>query len=276
MKVIVAKSAGFCFGVERAYNMVKDSLHQKKEEGKISTFGPLIHNDRVMEELKNSDVHILEHEKHADSTVIIRSHGISNKKKKVLQKKSKKLLDATCPYVTKVHIITQKFQKQGYTVVVVGDPKHAEMQGIIEDLENPLCIETLDQAKNMPMQKHIGVVSQTTLRQEKFIEICEILKTRTKEITIDDTICGATIDRQKSIRELAKEVEAIIVIGGVQSSNTKKLVEIASEFCPAQKVSCTADVDLSLLQGFKTIGVSAGASTPQCQIDELVDFLKQL
>jgi 4-hydroxy-3-methylbut-2-en-1-yl diphosphate reductase len=276
MKVIVAKSAGFCFGVERAYNMVIDSLNQKQNGEKITTFGPLIHNDRVMEELESSNVHILENENEADSTVIIRSHGISNKKKEILKKNSTKLLDATCPYVTKVHIVTQDFQKKGLAVVIVGDPKHAEMQGIIEDLENPICIETLDQASDIPMQKHIGVVSQTTLRQEKFIEICEVLKTRTQKITIDDTICSATIDRQKSIRELAKEVEAIIVIGGVKSSNTKKLVEIAAEFCPAQKVSFPSDVNISLLKGVHTVGVSAGASTPQNQIDELVAFLKAL
>lgn len=276
MEVIVAKSAGFCFGVERAYDMVQKSLAEKNKEERISTFGPLIHNDRVMKELEESEVNILEDESKADGTVIVRSHGISNKKKEVLRKQSGKFLDATCPYVTKVHIVTQNFQKNGYTVVIVGDPNHPEMQGIIEDLENPLCIETVAQAESLPMQEKIGVVSQTTLRREKFEEICEVLKSRCKEIVIDDTICSATTDRQTSVRELASKVEAVVVVGGTKSSNTKKLAEIASEFCPTQKIASLSDIDISLFQGMKKLGVTAGASTPQSQIDEVVEFLEKI
>ncbi|MBT4937295.1 4-hydroxy-3-methylbut-2-enyl diphosphate reductase [Candidatus Peregrinibacteria bacterium] len=276
MEVIVAKSAGFCFGVERAYDMVQKSLDEKSEGEKISTFGPLIHNDRVMKELEKSGVNILEDEVKAGGTVIVRSHGISDKKKEVLKKQSKKFLDATCPYVTKVHIVTQNFQKNGYTVVVVGDPKHAEMQGIIEDLENPVCVENTAQAEKLTMQEKIGVVSQTTLRREKFEEVCEILKSRCKEIIIDDTICSATTDRQMSVRELAKEVEAVVVVGGTKSSNTKKLAEIASEFCPAQKIATLSDIDASMFKGMKKLGVTAGASTPKNQIDEVVEFLEKL
>lgn len=276
MKVIVAQSAGFCFGVDRAYKMVGQAIQDKKEDEKVSTFGPLIHNNRVINQLESKKVEILQDAVKAESIVVIRSHGISNKQKKVLEQNSTKLLDATCPFVTKVHIVSQNFQKQGIQVVIVGDPKHAEMQGIIEDLENPICVQSVEEAKQLPHFSKLGVVCQTTLRKDRFDDVCEVLKTKCDEIIIDDTICSATTDRQSAIRELAQQVDAVIVVGGSQSSNTKKLAEIASEFCPTQKVESVDEINTSLLQGKKVVGVSAGASTPQWQIDEVVQFLEKL
>lgn len=273
MKVLVAKVAGFCYGVDRAYDIVNKALEEKKEDETLSTFGPLIHNDRVIADLEKQSVSIFENEEEAKGTVIVRSHGISNQKKAVLASKAKKLIDATCPYVTKVHVMAQQYQKQGRTVVVVGDKNHPEMKGIIEDLENPICIQTPAEAESLPDFESLGVVSQTTLRREKFMEVCEILKTKTKDIQIFDTICTATSDRQDAIRELAKQVEMVVVIGGSKSSNTKKLAEVAEEFCPTQKVESPDQLDLSAFIGKKVVGVTAGASTPQWQIDEMVEFL---
>lgn len=276
MKVLTAKSAGFCFGVDRAYKMVQQAIQNKKEGENVSTFGPLIHNNRVMKELKKEHIAILDDANNAESTVIIRSHGTSEKRKKVLQEKAQKVLDATCPFVTKVHIVSQNFQKQGMQVVIVGDPKHAEMQGIIEDLESPICVQTIEEAMSLNHCQKMGVVCQTTLRKDRFDAICEILKTKCDEIVIDDTICSATTDRQSAIRELAQQVDAVIVVGGAQSSNTKKLAEIASEFCPTQKIESVDEIDVTALQGKNIVGVSAGASTPQWQIDEVVKFLQTL
>jgi 4-hydroxy-3-methylbut-2-enyl diphosphate reductase len=276
MKVIVAKSAGFCFGVDRAYKMVQQAIQNKKESEKVSTFGPLIHNNRVINQLESQNVNVLKDAAQAESTVIIRSHGISDKQKKVLEQHSKQLLDATCPFVTKVHIVSQNFQKQGIQVVIVGDPKHAEMQGIIEDLDNPICVQIPEEAAVLHHFSKLGVVCQTTLRKELFEKVCRVLETKCDEIIIDDTICLATTDRQTAVRELAQQVDAVIVVGGSQSSNTKKLSEIASEFCPTQKVESVDEIDIVALQGKKVVGVSAGASTPQWQIDEVVEFLESI
>ena len=276
MEVFVARVAGFCYGVDRAYDIVQNALEKKGKGDSLSTFGPLIHNDRVIQSLEEKEVSVVEDLEKAEGTMIVRSHGISNKKKNALAEKSKELIDATCPYVTKVHVMAQAYQKQGRTVIVVGDPKHPEMRGIIEDLEDPICVQTVEEAKQLDRFEKLGVVCQTTIRREKFREVCDILEGKTLDIKIYDTICTATSDRQDAIRELAQNVDAVIVVGGTKSSNTKKLEEVASEFCVTQKVECPEQVDLEMLKGKKKVGVTAGASTPQYQIDEMVDFLSTL
>ena len=279
MKVKIAKSAGFCFGVERAYELVQKSLEEKSKTKKLSTFGPLIHNNRVMEELAKDEVNILEDAENAEGVVIVRSHGTSEQNKKVLEKKASQLIDATCPFVTRVDVTAKRFENDGRLVVIVGDKNHPEMQGIIANLQNPFCVETLEEAESLDQfdpNLKLGVVCQTTLRREKFEEIAQVLKLKSSDCIIDDTICSATVDRQTAIRELAQEVDFVVVLGGKQSSNTKKLAAIAEEFCPTQKIEYVEELDLEALKDVKVVGVSAGASTPQNQINELVEFLKQL
>ncbi len=276
MKVLIAKKLGFCFGVKRAYDMVEDIVKNKKEGENISTFGPLIHNDRLIKDLEEKGVSVINDIKDAKDTVIIRSHGISNKKKEEIKKNTEKYLDATCPFVTKVHIVTQNFQKRGFQVIIIGDKDHPELKGIIEDLDNVICIQTIDEAKNLSKFQKVGVAVQTTFKRSLFKEICKILEEKCDEIEIEDTICGSTFENQTAAKELAKEVDAMIVIGGTKSSNTKKLAEVCSEFCPTQKIESIKDLDLEKLKNINKVGVTAGASTPQYQIDEVVKFLKEL
>ncbi len=272
-EVILAKSAGFCFGVKRAVDMVYDMI---KEGGNIYTYGPIIHNDTVVKDLEEKGVHIIENEDDIKNkepgTVVIRCHGVSRAVYRKLEESGMKIVDATCPFVLKIHRIVEEKSKTGKQIVIIGNKDHPEVQGIMGWCETPaIVIDTEEQAKEFTSENpDIHIVSQTTFQPNKFNSLVEIISEKRYNSDISNTICNATEVRQKEAREIATKADAMIVIGGSNSSNTRKLYEIAGKECPDTfLVGSVDELDFNKLKGADCIGITAGASTPSNIIQEV-------
>ncbi len=277
MEVILAKSAGFCFGVKRAVDTVYQQAEEKK--GKIYTYGPIIHNEEVVKDLEEKGVQVIETQEELknckDGTVIIRSHGVGREVYELLKKEDISYVDATCPFVLKIHRLVEKYSKEGYHVVIIGNSEHPEVQGIKSwsgNQEETTVISNPEEAENFRLKgpKKICVVSQTTFNNKKFKELVEIIAKKGYDIIVLNTICNATQERQAEAREIARRVEAMIVIGGKSSSNTQKLFEICKKECENTcYIQTLRDLDLSKLQSINSVGITAGASTPNKIIEEV-------
>ena len=227
MKIITANSAGFCFGVKRAIKIALDAA----VAGSIYSLGPLIHNPQEVERLAKLGVFQADSlDDLQGSSVIIRSHGVPPQVVEALQAKGCHIVDATCPFVKKAQSIAEKLQAETGCVVVVGDRNHPEVIGILGFLgENAMVLHSLEEAKKKEFPARVGVMSQTTQTMERFREIVDYIKTRVEEVVVYNTICRATAERQKEAAALAKQVDFMLVIGGKNSANTKKLADIARE-----------------------------------------------
>lgn len=276
MIVNLAKSAGFCFGVKRAVNMVFDEV--EKADVPIYTYGPIIHNDEVVKDMTDKGVVVvqdLEELSHLPKgKIIIRSHGIGKKEYEKIQNCGFEILDATCPFVLKIHRLVEKYSKENYHIVIVGNSKHPEVQGIIgwcekeeySVVENPTDIEQMKFASDRKM----CIVSQTTFNYNKFQELVEIISKKGYDIIVLNTICSATEERQKEAREIANVSEAMIVIGDKNSSNTQKLFEICKKECVnTYYIQTSEDMNYTDLITFNSVGITAGASTPNKIIEEV-------
>lgn len=274
MEVTLAKSAGFCFGVKRAVDMVYEEA-QKKEQ--VYTFGPIIHNEQVVADLQKKGVAVLnsidELKDLKEGTVIIRSHGVSKDVYDILQKENIRIVDATCPFVKKIHNIVKKHTEENENVVIIGNAKHLEVEGIKGwGGDNVTVIETIEEAEAyVPSQeKKTCIVSQTTFNYKKFQDIVEIISKKRYDIIALNTICNATEVRQSEAMQLAKVSDAMIVIGGQSSSNTQKLYEICKRECEnTYYIQTLVDLDLDAFQSFRSVGITAGASTPNNIIKEV-------
>ena len=274
MEVTLAKSAGFCFGVKRAVDMVYEEA-QKKEQ--VYTFGPIIHNEQVVTDLQKKGVAVLnsidELKDLKEGTVIIRSHGVSKDVYDILQKENIRIVDATCPFVKKIHNIVKKHTEENENVVIIGNAKHPEVEGIKGwGGDNVTVIETIEEAEAyVPSQeKKTCIVSQTTFNYKKFQDIVEIISKKRYDIIALNTICNATEVRQSEAMQLAKVSDAMIVIGGQSSSNTQKLYEICKRECEnTYYIQTLVDLDLDAFQSFRSVGITAGASTPNNIIEEV-------
>ena len=274
MEVTLAKSAGFCFGVKRAVDMVYEEA-QKKEQ--VYTFGPIIHNEQVVADLQKKGVAVLnsidELKNLKEGTVIIRSHGVSKDVYDILQKENIRIVDATCPFVKKIHNIVKKHTEENENVVIIGNAKHPEVEGIKGwGGDNVTVIETIEEAEAyVPSQeKKTCIVSQTTFNYKKFQDIVEIISKKRYDIIALNTICNATEVRQSEAMQLAKVSDAMIVIGGQSSSNTQKLYEICKRECEnTYYIQTLVDLDLDAFQSFRSVGITAGASTPNNIIKEV-------
>ena len=277
MEVILAKSAGFCFGVKRAV----DTVYQQAEEknGKIYTYGPIIHNEEVVNDLSQKGVQVINNKEELknckDGTVVIRSHGVGKEIYDLLKKEEIAYVDATCPFVLKIHRLVEKYSKEGYHVVIIGNGTHPEVQGIkgwSHNQEETTVISEPEEAKKFELKvpKKICIVSQTTFNNKKFKELVEIIAEKGYDIIVLNTICNATQERQAEAREIAGQVDAMIVIGGKTSSNTQKLFEICKKECENTcYIQTLRDLDLSKLQSINSVGITAGASTPNKIIEEV-------
>ena len=290
MKTKLAKSAGFCFGVKRAVQTVYDQI--KDGHAPIYTFGPIIHNESVVSEFENAGVRVLEGvediENVYDGTIIIRSHGISksvlakmNKQKQIAEGQggNVQIVDATCPFVLRIHKYVQEYSQKGYWVIIVGNPSHPEVEGIYgwSDPERTTVIETVNDAEMFSAASYekICIVAQTTFNINKFQDIVEIFKKKEYDINVLSTICSATEERQKEAFELSGEVDAMVVIGGKSSSNSKKLFEICQQNClNTYFIQTKNDLDLSELMRFDYVGITAGASTPNNIIEEVQKYVR--
>ena len=274
-RLIVAKSAGFCFGVKRAVDTVYEQA--KKEKEPIYTYGPIIHNEAVVEDLEKRGViviHSVEELRTAKKgTVIIRSHGVEKAVYEEIKKLGHTIVDATCPFVKKIHRIARKEEANGRHILIIGNAKHPEVEGIRGWCEKPAyVVESLEEAENfaLPMGEKLCIVSQTTFNYNKFEDIVEIISKKGYDIIVLNTICSATEERQTEAREIASDVDAMIVIGGSHSSNTQKLFEICKKECEnTYYIQSLDDLDLKTSQSIRCVGITAGASTPNKIIEEV-------
>lgn len=278
MKVLLADEYGFCFGVERAVDMVEEAL---SDGDTVRTLGPLIHNDQEMERLAQRGVATISEpvQIKRGETAVIRAHGVTPQTEAELRKKASKVVDATCPFVTKVQKLASRAAAQDRHVVVVGNPEHPEMIGVFGYApEHTFVVRDAEEVKNLPMLKNPLVVSQTTIKLKNFLDAAEAVKAKTDgETQVVNTICSATRDRQDAARALAGEVDAFYIIGGRHSSNSRKLLAVCLEQCPKSFLIETADeINPEDLKGVKIVGLTAGASTPNWLIEQVKTRLEAL
>ena len=275
MEVIVAEHAGFCFGVTKAVETVYDQI--EKEKKNIYTFGPIIHNETVVEDLEKKGVKVIESPEEltgiTEGTIIIRSHGITKEVHKKLEASGLQIIDATCPFVKRIHRIVEEESGKGRGIIVVGSPTHPEVEGIVSYVEGPVfVIDSPENAEifNSDRELEYTVVSQTTFNKKKFQETIEILKNNGYNINVVNTICNATDERQTEAEKIASEADVMIVIGGASSSNSRKLYEICKSKCiNTYFIQTLADLNLNITSQVKLIGITAGASTPKNIIEEV-------
>ncbi len=275
MEVKLAKSAGFCFGVKRAVDTVYKEIEKNRDE--IYTFGPIIHNDEVVRDFEQKGVKVLQSEEELRQLkrgcVIIRSHGVSKHIYDIIKENQLTFVDATCPFVRKIHKIVEKESKGGSQILIIGNEKHPEVAGIKGWCSGSVAvIETKEEAMNLNMdrKRKVSIVSQTTFNYNKFKDLVEIISKRGYDISVLNTICNATEERQTEAMEIAKDVEAMIVIGGTHSSNTQKLYEICKRECEnTYYIQTSEGLDLDLLESINSVGITAGASTPNNIIEEV-------
>lgn len=272
-EVILAKSAGFCFGVKRAV----DTVYEQTGKKNVYTFGPIIHNEEVVKDLEKKGVFVINTMEELDDitegTVIIRSHGVSSAVYEALRKKGVEIVDATCPFVLKIHNIVKQESANGKQIVIIGNEKHPEVEGIMGWSKTQVhVVDTVEKAQNLQLnpQWEVCIVSQTTFNYNKFKELVEIISEKGYNIIIRNTICNATEERQTEAREIAKRVDAMIVVGGSSSSNTRKLYEICKNECKdTYYIQTLNDLDMTSLGKADCIGITAGASTPNNIIQEV-------
>ena len=287
MKVIKAKSAGFCFGVKRAVDTVYEQV-KENQNLPIYTYGPIIHNEEVVKDLEQKGVIVLRSEEELDTlergTVIIRSHGVAKDVYDRLESKKIQIVDATCPFVKKIHNIVQKHSEMGENIIIIGNPEHPEVQGIKGWAGDHVEVfQTKEEAENYSCEqgKKICIVAQTTFNYNKFKELVEILCKKRYDnsvLNIGDilnTICNATEERQKEAKAIAGEVDTMLVVGGRHSSNTQKLFEICKKECGnTYYIQTPVDLDSEMFQCSSYVGITAGASTPNKIIEEVQEHVR--
>lgn len=275
MEITVAKSAGFCFGVQRAV----DSVYKELEEnsGKIYTFGPIIHNEQVVEDLNKKGIEVIDTVEQLkeikEGTVVVRSHGVAKEIYDILEQQKLKMVDATCPFVKKIHNIVLDESNNGKTIIIIGNDNHPEVEGIKGWVNGEVIVinkEEQIEKLSLPEQTKACIVSQTTFNHNKFKYLVEIIRKKGYDITVVNTICNATHVRQVEAQKISSKVDGMIVIGGKNSSNTQKLYDICRNECENTfYVQTVKDLNLHELKSLKSIGITAGASTPKNIIEEV-------
>jgi len=282
MRVAVAKTAGFCWGVRRTVEKTLETLESPAEADRppLVTLGPVIHNPQVLGRLQAQGVEIKDRVADVEdgTTVVIRTHGALKSELALARDRGLKVVDGTCPYVKVPQVMVQRMSRDGYHVLIVGDEKHAEIKGVASFAEGPVTIMAPGSpVPELPGVKKVGVVCQTTLQGELFQKVVAECVLKFREVRAYNTICYDTDERQASTREVAADVDAVVVVGGRNSANTRHLAEISGELQPNTHHVETADeLDASWFTGCEVVGVAAGASTPDWVIDEVVKRLEAL
>lgn len=263
----IASEAGACYGVERALRMVEDAA--KTSPVPVHTLGPLIHNPRVVADLALKGVTVVDSpEESAGDTLLLRTHGVTPNEERRARELCHDVLDATCPFVKKVHLAASRLYREGYQVVVVGEAGHPEVEATLPHAPGAVVVGDASEVADLPACKKIGVVVQTTQSRSNLERVVSALLGRAEEVRVVNTICDATSGHQGACAELAARADVMIVIGGRISANTKRLTEIAAELCPrTYHIEGADELDPSWLDGAGLIGITAGASTPASQID---------
>ncbi|MEH2931076.1 4-hydroxy-3-methylbut-2-enyl diphosphate reductase [Candidatus Ventrimonas sp. KK005] len=275
MEVKVAKTAGFCFGVKRAVEQVYEQIEKAKES--VYTYGPIIHNQQVVKDLEEKGVCVLNTEEEllelSRGIVIIRSHGVGKSVYDILEKRNVTVVDATCPFVKKIHRIVQEQEKKGRRVVIAGNPDHPEVQGICGWAgEGTLVVSEASQVEKLPLLpgESLCFVAQTTFNYNKFQDLVEKFEKKGYDILVLNTICSATQERQVEASRIASEVDVMIVIGDKKSSNSQKLYEICQKKCKnTYFIQTVGDFNPECVNSVRNVGITAGASTPKQIIEEV-------
>ena len=275
MEVTVAKTAGFCFGVKRAVEKVYEQIG--KTEKPIYTYGPIIHNEQVVGDLQEKGVEVIdtleELKTIRDAVVVIRSHGVGKDVYDILKENGVEIVDATCPYVKKIHRIVEKQTAEGRRVLIVGSEDHPEVQGIKGwGDERTKVIENMDDFRRLelPEDEKLCIVSQTTFNYKKFQDLVEKISKTRYDITVLNTICNATQERQVEAMRIASQVDVMLVIGGKHSSNTQKLYDICRKECKnTYYIQTLGDFNPECISSVRSVGITAGASTPNNIIEEV-------
>ncbi|HJV64155.1 MAG TPA: 4-hydroxy-3-methylbut-2-enyl diphosphate reductase [Geomonas sp.] len=276
MEVILAKQAGFCFGVKRATHLAFEAADKG---GETYTLGPIIHSPQVVQRLEEMGVKALKNVEDANhGTIIIRSHGVAAEELEAAVSRNLDIVDATCPFVKKAQEHVASLSQAGYDVVVVGDADHPEVQGIVSYATGRVfVVGSGEEAEQLPRMSKIGVVAQTTQSSENLKHVVNACLSKAGEIRVYHTICDATAVRQEEAKALAGKVDCMIVIGGYNSANTKRLAEVCSELLRrTHHIETACQVDPAWFDGVEKVGVTAGASTPKWLIDEVMDRIKEI
>lgn len=276
MEIILSKFSGYCYGVKKAVSVADESIDKYED---IYSLGSLIHNKRAVEKLKNKGLKVVDDIEEKNKNIIFRSHGVEKKYYDYANKNNLNVIDTTCIYVKKIHQIVEEKYKDGYEIIIVGSKKHPEVIGINSwsNYKAQFVEEIADTDKlNINEEKSYAVVFQTTFNIEKYTKIVEILKEKIKNVEIFNTICSATKKRQDFALQLADEVDMMIVIGDTSSSNSKKLYELANEKVKSIFIEDVTELKEVMFEGVQKLGVTAGASTPDFVIDEVIEYLKKI
>ena len=276
MEIILAKQAGFCFGVKRATHMAFEAAGKG---GETFTLGPIIHSPQVVQKLEDMGVRVIHNlSEQENGTIIIRSHGVAAEEVDEAVRKALDIVDATCPFVKKAQEHVKSLSLAGYDVVVVGDADHPEVQGIVSYATGKVyVVASGEEAASLPKMAKIGVVAQTTQSFENLKNVVLECLMKGGEIRVFHTICDATAVRQEEAKELAQRVDSMIVIGGYNSANTKRLAEVCAELQPrTYHIETAQQLDPAWFKGVGKIGVTAGASTPKWLIDEVMERIEEI
>ncbi|WP_457603263.1 4-hydroxy-3-methylbut-2-enyl diphosphate reductase [Nitratifractor sp.] len=276
MKIKLASSYGFCYGVKRAIRIAE-------EHPGSSTYGPLIHNKDEIARLKERyDIGLIESFEEAEKTdsIVIRTHGIPKNELKKLKAEGKKIVNATCPYVTTPQQIVEQMSREGYSIVIFGDRNHPEIKGVVSYAEDPrdaFVVLDPEELEDLPLKSKVAVVAQTTRKPADFLKIVGALTLRSKEVRVFNTICNATFENQDAAAELAREADIMIVIGGKHSSNTKQLHSICKNYCDeSYLIENETELDPAWFEGKELCGISAGASTPDWIVQNVIDGIEAI
>ena len=275
-EIRVASEAGACYGVERALRMVEEAAEAR--EGAVHTLGPLIHNPRVVADLAARGVDAVESpEQAAGDTLLLRTHGTAPDEEVRARELCACVLDATCPFVKKVHLAAERLSREGYQVVVVGEAGHPEVEATLPHAPGAVVVGSAEEARALPQARKVGVVVQTTARRALLAEVVEVLLARAEEVRVINTICEATAGHQAAADELAREADVMVVIGGRNSANTTRLAEISAARCPrTHHVEGADELRPTWFEGAAVIGITAGASTPASQIEAVRAEIERL
>lgn len=275
MRITIADRAGACYGVERALGMV---LKASEDMECVHTLGPLIHNPLVVKDLEERGIGVVDNvEQERGSAIVIRSHGVVPQIEEAARNNGLKVIDATCPFVKKVHINAAKLEEEGYQVVIVGEAGHPEVEGILGHAPSADIVGSIHEAKRLKLRRKVGIVVQTTQSETLLGDVVLEFIGRVDELRVINTICEATSERQKAAEALAKEADCMIVIGGKMSANTTRLFEICGNFCSnSHHIESKDEIDACWFEEVEHIGITAGASTPESHILQVKEYIEEL
>ncbi len=268
-EVIIADEAGACYGVERALRLVSEAA--EGTGGAIHTLGPLIHNPSVVSSLEERGVTVVfDPAVEAGSTLVLRTHGVTPQVEQAARNAGATVLDATCPFVKRAHRAAERLEREGYQVIVVGERGHPEVEGTVGHAPTSTVVTSARELDSLELSRKVGVVVQTTQSKDNLRAVVSALVGRVDELLVVDTICEATAGHQEACARLARAVDAMVVIGGRNSANTTHLADIARTHCPAtHHIETPDELEAAWLVGAERIGITAGASTPASQIEEV-------